>query len=277
MAFHIIASTGRTATTMIAATLDALPGVAACHEGYRGSDKASEPILPLINLENARAYQMPSSAAATVAEKRSAAILAEAQTRVGAQTIVDVAYYNPAIAAALLDAHRQAKMIGIIRDCESFVRSSTTLDGEDVLPVGWPDPAKPLTSREQFIGLGRIKPRRKSDDKAAWDGWSAIRRNIWLWRETNLMLLETRDLFPDRVKIIDFALLKRDPQGFWNALSSHLDLPKIGAEMHHGKEKFTNRKAFGYQIEAADAWSQDERQFLIASVEQVEKKRGHVS
>ena len=277
MAFHFIASTGRTATTYIAAALNALPGVVACHEGYAGSDKDAEPLLPLINLENARAYQLPSSAEATVAEKRSPEIIADALAQSGAETLIDIAYYNPMFASAMLAAHPQAKMIGIIRDCESFVRSSTTLEGEDPMPVGWADPAKPLTRREEFIALGRIKPRRKTDDKAAWDGWSAIQRNIWLWRETNLRLIEAQSTFPERVLILPFERLKQDPQHFWDAIASHLDLPEISEKAHHGKGKFTNTKAFGYQIEAAAAWSADERQLLHESVEQVEEKLAHVS
>lgn len=277
MSFHIIASTGRTATTYIAATLDALDGVAACHEGYRGSDKDSEPLMPLINLENARAYQIRSSVADVVAKKRSPKIVAEALAVAGENHLVDVAYYNPTIAEGLLEAHGEARMIGIIRKCEDFVRSATTLEGEDPLPVGWPEPTKPMSSREQFIALGRIKPRRGTDEAASWKGWSAIMRNIWLWRETNLMLAEAKNRFGDRVKMLSFSTFKEEPQAFWDTLTDHFRLPKIVAEMREGKEIFTNKKAFGYQIGAAPSWTEEEQQFLIASVEQVEKILGHVS
>lgn len=68
--YDFIASTGRTATTFIASRLNRIGGVAACHEGYRGSDKGEEPLLPLINLENALVFGKPDTADDIVAEKR---------------------------------------------------------------------------------------------------------------------------------------------------------------------------------------------------------------
>ena len=102
-------------------------------------------------------------------------------------------------------------------------------------------------------------------------------RNIWLWRETNLMLAEAKNRFGDRVKILSFSTFKEEPQAFWDTLTDHFHLPNILAETREGKEIFTNKKAFGYQIGAAPSWTEEEQQFLIASVEQVEKILGHVS
>ncbi len=277
MAFHFVASTGRTATTFIAATLDALPGVAACHEGYRGSDKDSEPLLPLINLENARAYARPESAAETVAVKRSPEIVDQALAKAGAETLIDIAYYNPMFADALLAAHPAARMVAIVRDCESFVRSATTLEGEDPLPVGWPAADKAMSRREQFIAMGRIKPAKNTPDHAEWDGWSAIRRNIWLWRETNLRLVEAAERHGGRALILPFSRLKADPEGFWASLSGRFGLPDIQPEIQKGKEKFTNKKAFGYQIGTADAWTPEERAFLTDATQRVGERLRHVS
>lgn len=257
--FHVIASTGRTATTFIAAVLNEIEGVVACHEGYVGSDHESEPLLPLINLENNLAYQNPANASAIVEEKRSAAIIEAALAKSGVTTLVDVAYYNPSIALALLKAHPQLHLVGLIRDAEEFVRSATQLNGEDLLPVGWPDPEKLLSDREKFIGFGRIRPRRGTPEKAAWDNWSAIRRNVWLWQETNLLLMEVRNRFPDRVSLIDFAALRQDPDQFWEKLCGTLSLSDRPDVRDSLLSMFRNRKSGGPQIGPASSWPEEER------------------
>lgn len=260
--FHIVASTGRTATTSIAAVLNEMDGVTACHEGYIGSDHDAEHLLPLINLENNFAYQKPEEAEVIVADKRSERAIAEALEKTGASVLVDVAYYNPTICAALLRLHPAMRMVGIIREPEGFVISATQVEGEDTLPVGWPDPAKPLTDREKFIGFGRIRPRRSSPEWAEWKDWSAIRRNIWLWRETNRLLVEAKVEFPDRVTLIDFALLGDASGNFWERISAGLALSSKPIVNHDTLNKFRNRKDGGIQIGKAESWTTDEREAL---------------
>jgi hypothetical protein len=277
VAFHIIASTGRTATTFLAAALDTIEGVTACHEGYAGADKGDEPLLPLINLENNLAYQSPAQAVAIVEAKRGEDALEAAAARAGSSVLVDVAYYNPTIASAVLDLHPDCRMLGIIRDCASFVRSATQIEGEDFLPVGWPDQAKPLTDREKFIGFGRIRPRRGSNDAARWKEWSAIERNIWLWRETNLLLLEARDRFPDRVSLVDFAMLKSSPVQFWNEVVTHLGLPHLPELSSKLTMGFVNTKATGYQVGPASDWSEHERSFLAEAEATIANRWGNDS
>ena len=270
MAFHFIASTGRTATTFIAAALDTIDGVAACHEGYRGSEHGDEPLLPLINLENALAFQKPESAAGVVSEKRSAKVVAAALEEAGAQVLVDVAYYNPTLATALLGEHENAAMVGIIRDCEKFVRSATQMEGEDDLPVGWPDPAKPLTDRERFISMGRIRPPRGSGEAASWKEWSAIRRNIWLWQATNDLILDAAESAPERSTILDFAMLKDDPDRFWGEIARTLRLPGVPVLSNSLTDRFVNRKKTGYQVGPAEEWSAEERSALAAASAAIE-------
>ena len=276
MHFHIIASTGRTATTFLAAALDTIEGVVACHEGYGGADKGTDPLLPLINLENSLAYQDPARASAVIAEKRSAEVIAQVGRATGAEVLIDVAYYNPTMGAAILEAHPGTRMVGIIRDCAGFVRSATQMTGEDLLPVGWPDPGKELTDRERFIGFGRIRPPRGSADWAAWKGWSAIERNIWLWRETNLLLIAARDRFPDRVTLIDFSALKNDPDRFWQTIVEQLALPKLPMVSEILTTSFANSKNTGYQIGPATEWSDREQAFLADAEAFVQERWGHV-
>jgi len=255
MTFDLVASTGRTATTFLASALNDLDDVCACHEGYAGSDKALDPLLPLINLENAQSYALPAAAARVVAAKRSPEVLTAAMAENGASRLIDLAYYNATLASALLRHHPDSRMIGIIRGCESFVRSATTLEGEDPLPVGWPDPAKPMTDREKFISMGRIRPRKGSPAKADWERWSAIRRNIWLWYETNLMLLAAQEEFPERVRLCRFETFKMAPRSFWVVVADLFDLKVVaeGPKTDHGHAR--NEKPAGYQVGPKSDWT----------------------
>jgi hypothetical protein len=256
--FDFVSSTGRTATTFIASVLNAIDGVAACHEGYRGYDKKSLPVLPLINLENAQAYNSDTDAEQIVRVKRNATVIEDALALTGRQRLIDVAYYNAMISFELLRQRPCSRMIGIIRNCEGFVRSSTTMTAEDPLPVGWPDQRKELSAREKFIGMGRIRPRSGSEAKAKWKGWSAIRRNIWLWQETNLRLCAAKSEFPGRVSLVRFETFQKAPQDFWRQMFSTLQLPEGSGIPSAVNNKAVNKKPFGYQVGPASEWCTDE-------------------
>ncbi|MFT7135583.1 MAG: hypothetical protein ACI80I_001580 [Akkermansiaceae bacterium] len=271
MTFDIIASTGRTATTFLAAALDQLDGLAATHEGYRGSNKDAEPLLPLVNLENAASYSSTDAAAQAVAELRSTEIIAKALKASGSDRVIDSAYYNAMIGVEILAQCPSARMIGLIRDCESFVRSATAMKGEDPLPVGWPDPDKPLTDREKFIAMGRIRPGRKSADKPHWAGWSAIQRNIWLWRETNLRLCAAKDQFSDRVTLIRFSTFQSDPNAFWSICADALDLPDAALQKLSAPKKMINKKPSGYQIGVSETWHPDAQAALAQAQTLIEE------
>jgi 5-methylcytosine-specific restriction endonuclease McrA len=266
MPFDIIASTGRTATTYLAAALDRLDGIAATHEGYRGSNKDATPLFPLVNLENSAAYASADVARKTVAELRSAGTIASALDSSGADHLIDVAYYNAMIGSEILTQHPHTRMIGIIRECEEFVRSATTLEGEDLLPIGWPAPDKPLTDREKFISLGRIRPRRGSPVKGEWDSWGAIRRNIWLWEETNLRLCSAKEQFGDRVALLRFSAFQSDPDEFLAFCARFLTLPYDAYSPLTAPKKMINKKPSGYQIGTADTWNPSD----LAALEQAQ-------
>lgn len=272
--FDFIASTGRTATTYMAAALDRLDGIAATHEGYRGSDKDAEPLLPLVNLENAASYSSANAAQQAVAELRNAQTFAAALDCSGADHLIDVAYYNAMIGNEILAQHPQSRMIGIIRDCEEFVQSATTLIGEDPLPVGWPDLDKPLTDREKFIAMGRIRPCRGSPDKANWASWGGIRRNIWLWQETNLRLCAAKEQFGDRVALLRFSTFQTAPTEFWAFCASFLALPQDSGNQLKAPKKMINKKPFGYQVGAADTWTPDD-QVAMDQAQNVIEKTAH--
>lgn len=270
--FHIIASTGRTATTYISYVLNQLDGVAACHEGYLGSDKTVSPILPLINIENHLCYKSSDMAKKVVLEKRNSQAISDALGATSCNVLIDTAYYNPTIMRALLEEHPTLCVLGIIRSCEGFVRSSVSLRGEDLLPVGWPDPDKDLTEREKFISLGRIKPLRGSAAKAAWKSWGSIERNIWLWRETNALILKCKSDYSSRVSILRFDQIKQDSERFWAEVLGRFDLsPSQDIEecLHQGA-RYQNKKTAGYQIPDSSKWTANQRKLLHEAVASID-------
>lgn len=275
----IIGSTGRTATTFLADVYNQLENTVASHEGYEGSEKQQNPILPLINLENLTAYQHRDKAIAIAKEKRSSKIFDMTRREFNARHIIDVAYYNAIFASAILQINPSAKFAGIIRDCENFVRSSTTIEGEDLLPVGWPPAEKPLTQREKFISFGRIRPARDSEDGESWKKWSAIEKNIWLWKESNIRILETTEKYPERAKIYDFSDIKLDgEQNLLSKIAQHFGLPieQLPNAIKNAKSASENKKQQGYQIGSSDAWSKSEQLALKRASEFIRAKFNHV-
>ena len=272
--FHIIGSTGRTGTNFIAGTLNQLTDVLALHEGYELVNGNPKLVLPSINLENFAVFKSPEKASEIIATKRGLSILDGARQSTGASTMIDIAYYNAVMAPAILAAHPKARFIGIIRNCYDFVRSAAFLTGEDFLAVGWPDPKKTLSSRESFIAMGRIRPLRGTEDHKLWKDWGTIERNIWLWRETNLRLLDTRQIFPDRVELLAFEKMKKEPESFWSTLLGCFNLPsddKTIAMLINSKAS-QNRKATGYQIGERSDWTSYQTELLEDAQLQVNVK-----
>lgn len=272
--FHVIASTGRTATSLLADAIHRLPGIAACHEGHAGNDAGTD-LLPLVNLDNFQVFKDRRRGPDVVARKRSAEVVATALETSRREVLVDAAYYNAVLGEAILEAHPTARLSGIIRDGESFVRSVTWLDGEDPMPVGWPAPDKELTARERFIGLGRIRPV-DGPDLDAWDHWSAVQRNLWLWRETNHRLLDCKDRWPERVDLVDFSEIRAGAAAFTARVLDGLrllDRPGVAAAVHdvvRSAQARANARSGGYQIGTRDTWSASERAMLVVATEEIE-------
>lgn len=263
--FCAIASTGRTATSFLAECLNRIPGVAACHEGHLGNDDGPD-VLPLVNLENLQAYKSPAAAADVVAKKRSPQILDAAAADLGVQALFDVAYYNSVLLREILRQNPTARGVVIVRDCESFVRSATWLNGEDPMPVGWPDPDKPLSTRERFVSMGRIRPTEDTDAAAcaAWNEWGAVRRNIWLWLTTNEILLGACRDWPQRVDLVDFRDLVRAPADAVTDMLASVGIDPAalpaGAVAAAADAAFSrqNERTGGYQLADSATWTDDD-------------------
>ena len=264
--FCAIASTGRTATSFLAECLNRIPDVAACHEGHLGNDEGPD-VLPLVNLENLQAFKSPESAAEVVAKKRSPQILDEAARGLGVRVLFDVAYYNAMLLHEILRQNPTARGVVIVRDCESFVRSATWLSGEDPMPVGWPDPDKTLTARERFISMGRIRPV-DPEVQQAWKNWSAVRRNIWLWRTTNEVLLDTCRAWAERVDLLDFRDLVGASHDAVSAMlvATGIDVdvlaPQVIPSAIEAALSRQNERTGGYQLAASTEWSRGDVQSM---------------
>lgn len=274
--FLAIASTGRTATSYIAEALNMVSGIAALHEGHLGNDSGSD-VLPLVNLDNFQCFKSPARAASVVATKRSHEVVDGACRALGAALLVDVAYYNSVLLNEMIVQNSAAYGAIIIRDCESFVRSATWFSGTDPMPVGWPDPAKELDSREKFIGLGRLRPV-EGDDLAAWPGWGAIERNIWLWRTTNSVLCDAWQQHPSRVHHVDFDDLTRNPAGVLLALLTTIGFPLDDAAVGELEGALVsarprqNERLGGYQVGSADSWTSLQRRLLAEAEEEIKSR-----
>ena len=168
------------------------------------------------------------------------------------------------MAQAYLRHHEWARGIGIIREAAGFVRSASHITGEDILPVGWPDSGKPLTAREKFISFGRIRPRPGTPEAKVWAEWDTIQKNIWLWRESNNLLLDTRDEFPDRFTIVEFEKLVDKPDIFWLEVATALNitLPENFGLILESARRYQNKKKSGYQVPDASEWPEIHRAML---------------
>lgn len=250
-----------------------MPQVVALHEGHWGNDQGVD-VLPLVNLEHFHAYKNTQKAVEVVANKRSQEVVDAALARHGAKFLIDVAYYNAIFMSHILAEHENSVGIGVIRDCESFVRSATWMHGDDPMPVGWPDPQKTLTSRERFIGMGRLRPF-GGDAMEAWGRWGAIERNIWLWRETNMIILGAKEMWPNRITLINFSDLVSQPVDALTTIlqacryevgsSSSVILNK--AVEHSFQHK--NSRAGGYHVEARSTWTTQEQRLLMQAEDDI--------
>lgn len=275
--FHVIASTGRTATTFISQALSSLPAVTALHEGHSWEAAEKSPLLPMINLENNQCYKSPDKAVSVIRDKRNNDILTETMTKQKTDVLIDVAYYYPVLIQALLEENPESHVIGIIRDCESFVRSAARVRGEDIMAVGWPDPDKELTPREKFIGMGRIRPKKTSLEYAHWKDWGTIERNIWLWRETNSLILKAKSNFPNRVHLISFEKLKSEPKAFWSDVISAFNIPNSDSTIQKLASFIgdRNRKSSEYQIPISSDWDEQQLDMLKTAESHVHSNWSH--
>lgn len=253
--FAFAASTGRTATMFIAATLNSLNNVVGLHEGQTLKEPHHSP-LPLINYQNRKAWHDPAYATRIVNEKRSKVDLAKSADN--CDLLFDAAYYNASILEALIDQYPTSQFIVLFRRCEAFVRSATIVEGEDLQPAGWPDNSKPLSDREKFISIGRLKPHIDSIEAEHWATWSGIQRNIWLWTFVNTRLLHIADTCQN-CTVIFYEDLISNSELFWRNILTALNLlsdSNLKSCIAASRARINQRTR--YQIGEIVSWRADE-------------------
>lgn len=186
---------GRVGSMALANALNCEAECNCLHEGkFRDMETVGEQLLPFLTLQNRIAYEKPSEASMLVHQYRNQ--MREIAVNRELKYFGDIAYNNAPFVTALHKYYPDAKFIFQFRDCLSFVRSCTAVDTVDETPVGWPPDDKPLSKVERYIALGRIQPRATSEESALWDRWSFVKKNIWLWAETNRIILEALSEIP---------------------------------------------------------------------------------
>ena len=264
-----VASTGRTATMFLATCLNRLEGAVGLHEGHLPGH-SPEPQLPLINIQNRKAWHDTATAARLVAERRGVETLKAVAGHAG--LLVDVAFYNAPLLTAIAERYPDALLFAMFRRCEGFVRSATIVDGEDRYPAGWPDRSKVLTDRERFIALGRLKPAPGHRDHASWDDWSAIQRNIWLWTTVNGHLHRFSRANPNCHRLLFEDLVAR-PEEFWTGFLRELERlspSTLTACVAFSKSKINRRQS--YQIGRAESWNATEQDFYEERARPLERE-----
>lgn len=267
--FAFAASTGRTATTFLVKALSRLPDVAAMHEGHTLAG-GKVPVLPLINIHNRKAWYDPGYACEIIKKMRNHAVMEAASE--GTKLCIDVAYYNAPLVVPLSQQYSDSPIIVIFRRCEGFVRSATIVSGEDREPAGWPDPGKKLTSREEFISMGRLKPEKGTALDIDWEGWSGIKRNIWLWSRVNEHLLNFTKTYSSSI-VLHYETLRDDPEIFWQKCLVGLNL--LSAENLDtclGSSKIKVNTRHRYDVGECSTWRRDEREMYESMALPLERK-----
>lgn len=106
---------------------------------------------------------------------------------------------------------------------------------------------------------GRIFPRPDSPEAAAWDGWSLLEKNAWMWNATNAFIEDFKDaLAPERVFTVKSEDLFTDP-GVLNGIVALLgQAPFEAAEAERLLAKKINTQRGAVMPMFAD-WPEEDR------------------
>ena len=268
------ASTGRTGTMHLANVLNAESNCVCSHEGkFRFREESGKQILPFLTLENRIAYEYPEKRDEIIASKRSLIKNLDLE----GSFFGDFAYNNSPFLYSLAEYFENAKFIVLVRDGRSFVRSATVEEGEDEAPVGWPPSDKPLTQLEEYIALGRLQPRRNDPYRETWQDWDAFQKNIWLWTETNQLILSALEVIdPSRWLLVHFETFvqdklntyaqMRDFLGFTDSISEEVESVLLAPTINSRKH---------YSISPYKQWDEDQKTFFWNLAGETMEKLGY--
>jgi len=245
------------------------------HEGkFRDRERSGEQKMPFLTLENRIAYEYPDRAEEIIRSKRGEVDQLDIG---GAKILGDIAYNYCPFIVPLARHFPEAKFIVMYRDGRAFVRSATLLHGEDKAPVGWPPENKPLTDLEKYISLGRLQPRKSSSHCKHWNEWGALNKNIWLWAETNKLILDSLSQIPaQRYKTIKFEDFVASPLETYGVIRDFLGLP--GDLPNNVRSILQSRKINArseYSIPPYEQWGLDDKNFFEEMAGDVMSKLGY--
>lgn len=196
---------GRCGTMALANLLNSEVDTLCLHEGkMRLRERAGEKLLPFLTLQNSAAYARPDQALELFKKARSN--MYEVAHAKRARFFGDVAYNYAPFFTAISEIFPEARIFVIFRDGRDFVQSATTNSDVDEAPVGWAPNGKALSHVEQFIAMGRWRPRPGERWSADWtENFDHFEKNAWLWAETNRVILDALPLIdPGRLMILRF-------------------------------------------------------------------------
>lgn len=181
---------GRCGTMALANLLNSERDAICLHEGkMRHRERPGEKLLPFLTLQNGMAYAHPDKAPALFSKARSN--VREIAKESGAKWFGDVAYNYAPFLKEIARTFPEARIFVVFRNGRDFVQSATTGSDVDETPVGWSPNGKPLSHVEQFIAMGRWRPRPAEPWAVEWDQiFDHFEKNAWLWAETNRSLLD---------------------------------------------------------------------------------------
>lgn len=209
--------TGRSATMAISNALNSELQTLVLHEGkVREMSASGVQHLPFLTLENRLAYEYPHMVESIISDLRSIDKISSLSN--GRVCFGDIAYNYSPLVGGLKKQFPLAKIIFFYRDCIPFVRSCTTITNEDETPVGWPPSSREMTDLELYISYGRLQPKEGTEDAKDWPKWDYLKKNVWLWCETNRIILEQIELFKSDVFFFKFEDFKIDPIKTYNKL-----------------------------------------------------------
>ena len=216
--------TGRCGTMALANALNAEPGGTCLHEGQiRVGVEAGEQWLPFLTLQNLIAYHDPEQAREVFQQVRGS--LPEIRAERGVGFLGDVAYNYAPFVRVIPEILPEARLIVMFRDGRHFVRSAYTDEVPDPMPVGWLDPERELSRRERYVALGRLRPGESDEEGSWWETLPAFDRNAWLWAETNRLILEGLEAWPEeRVLQLRFEAFFADPLAGYAKVRAFLGL-----------------------------------------------------
>nr|WP_321513221.1 sulfotransferase [uncultured Pseudodesulfovibrio sp.] len=237
-----VVSTGRCATTLLGLLLGEADTTLVLNEGQIRDALCQGPqVLKALTLENRIAYEEPDLAVDILREKRQPQIAQLAKER-GLTHYVEIAYYLCPFVAALQEVFPDSKIVYVHRDGRDFVRSAYVNEVPDPMPVGYTDP-RPLDATEKFVAMGRLAPLPGSLQAAQWDTYTPFEKNVWLWMETNRIIMEGLRSWPE-ASVMTIAMKNMlTPEGLMdvaNFMNIHTPLQRTEALL---KRKINSRNS----------------------------------